>query len=356
MTILTRYLCRLYLGRAIGAVLAFAALVQVLDLIESATDVLDRGLGLKGVAYYALLRLPIIVIEAFPLGVLIGALIVFAGLARGNEIIVMRASGLSSFRIAGCMLPAALVLAGLHFVIADQVAPAAERTLALWWSETAPVRKETSRPDPKWFNVNRYIVSAGYVHDQGRRLENIRIYQRREDDLVTRRIVAREAVYQEGKWLLHDVTEIAVAGERVVSTRLENRVWDVNLEPIDILGVLTPTGRVSAWTALAILKGERVGSRSPAFYATLLHRSAAEPASAFLMMILAAPAAFRLRRGGNAGGLLLGLAFGLAFLLAEGIATALGEAGMLPAPVAVWAPLLLFASIGVTFLMEAKAS
>jgi lipopolysaccharide export system permease protein len=355
VSIFTRYLSRLYLGRAIGAALAFTALVQILDLVESATDVLDRGLGLKGVGYYTLLRLPIIVVEAFPLGFLVGALIVFVGLARANEVVVMRASGISSFRIVGSMVPAALLLAGLHFLLADQVAPAAERTLTLWWSETAPAKKG-DRSDPKWFNVNPYIVSVNRVHDQGHRLEGIRIYQRRPNDIVTRRIMAREAVYQAGKWLLQDVAELELVGERVVARQSESLVWEVNLEPIDILGVLTPTGRVPVWTARAILKGERVGSKAPAFYETLLQRSAAEPVSALLMVLLAAPAAFRLRRGGNAAGLLLGLAFGLAFLLAEGVSTAMGEAGLLPAAIAAWGPLLLFTSIGVAFLMEAKAS
>jgi lipopolysaccharide export LptBFGC system permease protein LptF len=46
----------------------------------------------------------------------------------------------------------------------------------------------------------------------------------------------------------------------------------------------------------------------------------------------------------------------LAFLLAEGLATALGEAGALRPLIAAWGPLLLFASIGVTFLMETKPS
>ena len=56
---LARYIGRLFLTRTIGAVLVFAALMQVLDLLDAATEVMERGKGVWGIAYYALLRLPV---------------------------------------------------------------------------------------------------------------------------------------------------------------------------------------------------------------------------------------------------------------------------------------------------------
>ena len=352
MTTFGRYLSRLYFGRAVGAVVAFTSLVQLLDLIESATELLDRGLGLSGIGYYALLRTPSIMVQAFPLGALVGALVVFIGLARGNEISVMRAAGASALRIAGWMMPAALLLAGVHFILADQIAPRTERALGLWWSETAPVRKGDERPDPKWFNVGNSIVAVEHTSGDGSLLEGVRIYERNADGVLTKRISAAEAVYRDGTWLLHRGAEVATDTDRITTTSFENRIWTANLEPDDIVGILMPNHRVSAASAWAILKGQRVGSRSPAYYRTLLHRSATGPASAFLMLILAMPAAFMLRRGGNVGSYLLPLVLGLSFLLVEGIGATFGETGFLPPALAAWGPLLLFLSIGLIFLTE----
>src|SRR5690606_13116114 len=53
------------------------ALMQVLELMDITTDVLDRGLGFEGLAYYALLRVPSEIVLALPLAALLGAMWAF---------------------------------------------------------------------------------------------------------------------------------------------------------------------------------------------------------------------------------------------------------------------------------------
>jgi lipopolysaccharide export system permease protein len=58
------------------------------------------------------------------------------------------------------------------------------------------------------------------------------------------------------------------------------------------------------------------------------------------------------RRGAQMLAPLLCLALGLGFLLSGGLLGALGEAGLLPASLAVWSVPLVFATIGAMLLMH----
>src|SRR5690606_12437066 len=108
-------------------------LLQVLDLLEVMTEILDRGLGGAGVAYYALLRTPRLIEQAAPLAVLAGSLFAFSKLARESAVTAMRSTGMSAYRITLLALPAAAIVAGAQLVISASVAPQTDRALDAWW-------------------------------------------------------------------------------------------------------------------------------------------------------------------------------------------------------------------------------
>ena len=86
------------------------SVLQILDLLDVTSDILDRGLGMAGVAYYAALRLPRLFEQVAPIAVLAGGLFAFSQLARDSAVVAMRASGISGYRIVGMAVPAAIVV------------------------------------------------------------------------------------------------------------------------------------------------------------------------------------------------------------------------------------------------------
>src|SRR5690606_21935660 len=87
---LTRHVVRLVGGRILAALAVLVGILQILDLLDVTTDILDRQLGAGGVAYYALLRMPRLIEQAAPLAVLAGALFAFTQLARESAVTAMR--------------------------------------------------------------------------------------------------------------------------------------------------------------------------------------------------------------------------------------------------------------------------
>ena len=56
--VLLRYMSGHFLSNTLGAILGFTALIELLDVLNNATDILDRKLGVAGLFHYVLLRLP----------------------------------------------------------------------------------------------------------------------------------------------------------------------------------------------------------------------------------------------------------------------------------------------------------
>ena len=88
--VLAVYLRRHVATRTALLTLFFVALMQVLELMDVTTDILDRNLGVRGLAYYAGLRTPSELALALPLAALLGAMWAFHDLARNHEMIAIR--------------------------------------------------------------------------------------------------------------------------------------------------------------------------------------------------------------------------------------------------------------------------
>ena len=127
---LSTYLLKLMAGRILAALAVLAGVLQIIDLLEVTTQILDRKLGAAGVAYYALLRLPRLVEQAAPLAVLAGSLFAFAKLAGDSAVTAMRSTGISAYRIAMMAAPTVIALALVQLAIGTVIAPRTDATLS----------------------------------------------------------------------------------------------------------------------------------------------------------------------------------------------------------------------------------
>lgn len=337
-----------YLRRRVGLqilalTLVLTALMQVLELLDVTTEILDRDLGIAGLFRYALLRTPAEIVLALPLAVLLGAMSALYAMARNGEMIAIRCAGVSLRRILVYLLPVPLLLALLQFFIADRLVPRAESALKIWWDTTAT---EVEAPDPIWVRTSTGPLSFERTTADGLRLKNVRIYQRGNDGLFSARITAELARWDGRDWQLENVRELRLVDGFIQRTHKATQLLQTNLRPDDVLHleVLRPT--LSSMMLVDVIAGERVGAQPRSYYETVLLRSFTAPLALFIMLLLAVPPAREMSRGGGGGGLLIALGLGLGFLLCDGIMAALGTSGRVPAYLAALAAPLLFTAIG----------
>lgn len=346
--VLAAYLRRHVAIRTLLLTAFFVALMQVLELMDVTTDILDRGLGARGLAYYAWLRAPSEITLALPLAALLGAMWAFHDLARNHEMVAIRTSGVNLKQIMAYLVPVPLAVALAYALLMQAVVPETEATLQAWWRTSAP-REES--PEPTWLRTSSGPLSYLDASPDGRRLEAVRIYMLDATGLLAARVTARSAEYRDGAWHLAGVETLRVPGAQAPAASAATGRWLANLDPEDVRRAEIVRPKLSSLALIDVIGGERTASQPLSYYQTALYRSLTTPLAPFIMVLLALPAARGLpRRSDGAAALLLVLVLGLGFLLADGFMGALGTSGRVPALVAALTAPLAFAAIGLAQL------
>jgi lipopolysaccharide export system permease protein len=341
----------MFLGRLLAALLGLAMLIQLLDLLDRASEVLHRG-GLLDLVRYAGLRLPSVLGQMVPLAVLIAAMLTLRRLATTLEMTALRAAGVPVRRVLAMLLPACALAALVQALLLSVVAPRTERALAAWWARTeSRALVPETKPHQVWLRSGAQIIGIDRVSLDGTALQGVLLVPRSADALALARIEAESAEHTPAGWMLHDVRVAEPTG--AVLARQATRPWPEGPPPADIADLARPTESQDPWWLLRALRREQAVDRGPAFYQTRLHTTAARLLGPFVMLLLAASVAFEMpRRGGGMVRPLLALCLGLGFMLLGGLLGALGEAGVMPAALAVWSAPILFAAIGSSLLIR----
>lgn len=342
--VLGPYLRRRLAGQIFGLLLALTGLMQVLELLDVTTEVLDRGLGVAGILRYALLRIPSELVIALPLAGLLGSMSAFYAMARSREITALRSAGIGLRRLLLYLLPVPVLFALLQVGLSQFLVPVSEAHLKSWWDSTLPLERQASKP--QWVRTSNGIVLFERRSADGRQLLDVRLYARNAAGLLTVRTRADRAQWNGTDWSLTGVREYGVLPGGPLGTLAADGAWSSNLRPADVVQLDAPEPQLTGSELADVLVGERVGTKPISYYETVLLRTFTAPLTVFIMMLLAVPAAIVSERGGGGGRLLLGLVFGLGFLLVDGMFSAFGTSGRIdPWWSATIAPLL-FVSLG----------
>lgn len=352
---LAAYLRRMLLMQTLGLLLALAALMQVLDLLDATTDILKRRLGLAGVLHYAALRTPAELALALPLAALLGALFTFYTLARRRELVAIRATGVSLREVVLAMAPVPLLFAICQFWVADRLVPPAETALAEWWNSTTPPPGDDDDDRPSgetlWAHTGDGLAAFDRISGNGRHIDGLHVYRRGADGQFAERLEAAAADWDGERWQLAQVGLLRPEADGLVRTPPADGVWHTNLRPDDLLRLGSPQPQLSSTVLIGVLAGARVGARPASYYHTALYRRFTAPLAPLVMLLLALPATRAAGRSGEGGGLLLAaIAAGLLFVLADGLLAALGEGGRIPALAAGATAPAVFAALGLAIL------
>lgn len=378
MSTAATYASRSLLNHLAMVLSGFVAFLLLLDLMNHGDEVVQRhGSSALALAKYAALRVPDLASFILPFAVLIASLLMLAKFARSNEIMALKASGMSFYRFLLSLLPAALLVGLLHFVVGDQVVPRTARVLQEWDAAAQPAAqagkaadKDTSAtpsdnmpltpPSPgasrsgDWIRDGDAYVRIETVLADGRELRGVTIFERQGHPVLNERLLAQRALYDGAGWRLFNVQKLSLAdGQDRKPERIAEMPWETSLTPDHLADLTTDPATLSLAEVWRFVSHPDVGSRPVDFYRTWLLRKIALPLVTIMMVLLAAPVAQGLQRHGGLGaGLAVGIGLGFLYFVTDGLLMTLGEMGTVAPIVAAWTPTALFAAIGISALLK----
>lgn len=348
--ILDRYLARQVIAGSMLVALLLAALSSFLMLVGQFDDFYG-SYGMWEAVQYTLLSLPQQVYELLPMSVLLGSLLGLGNLASGNELMVMRAAGISTVRLGRSCLLGGLVMALVCVALGEFVAPHAARQ-ANELKNSARMNRVSflarggiwARDGEVVFNVQQMISSE--------RLLGVSLYVMGEGEKVDRVLVAKEALAEpEGGWSLKNVRETQFAGQGIDTAHHKSLPW-TSLLDTSLLQLFVVDPDVLSLRGLDeymnFLKRNELDVKR---YEQAFWQKVVMPFSIIVMVVLALPFVFGpLRSVGTGQRVLFGVLIGVGFYLVN---LTLGHSGLvfgLPPIFSAWTPTVLAGLLAFAFL------
>lgn len=341
---LTRYLAREIYGATAMVLVAFLALFAFFDFVNELDSVGKDGYQLHHAMIYVAMILPGRVYELLPVAVLIGSLYALTTLARHSEITVMRASGMSTWKMLRVLGLIGSVFVVLTFVFGEYIAPPAESAAQQWRLTATSSTVSQQLRSGLWVKDGRLVVNVRTMQPD-RTMEKVRVYTFDDNDaLVSLSEAARgDYVRGDGVWRLTDVVRTNFLAERTEVERLPEFVWRSDLTPEVLSVLMVVPERMSVGNLWAYVNHLRDNQQSADRYEIALWKKLIYPFAALVMIALALPFAFTHdRMGGVSVKVFLGVMLGVGFHLLNGLFSNLGVINAWTPALAAMTPSLLF--------------
>lgn len=349
MTVIARYLGRLLVLQIAIVLVVLCSLALAFDLLEEADQVLNAtGGDAFAVVKYALLRLPEITAMMLPISTLIGAMVAFGLLMRHRELVPIWNSGVSVFDLIKAVAPVGLVLCALQFGLIDRVVPVTVRSLYDWGiadfrNERADVGQTTSAT---WMASGGDIVRLPVVAGDKTpaRFEDVLIVRRDARGLVSETLRAEAAEPRKDGFRLLSVTRTVV--DPPATEWLPEYIWHGRVDVDDLALVSRTMRELTIDEIAALIAREGYGQTPTTLYRTWFQYRLASSLAAMGMLFLVVALSQRYQRtGGFTRLMLMGAICGFSFFVFDGVALALGEAGLVPPVASAWSPPLALAAL-----------
>lgn len=212
MRILDRYILKSVLTTFFSCIFVFLFLYVVIDLLSHLDDILRQHVQLAVLIQYYLSFMPAMVVQVAPFACLLSTLYAFGKLNQNNEIIAMRASGLSILQITKTVLIFGFLVSLCVFWISDRVVPQAlslNQRIKLQMEEGKQKKKLGIINNLTMYGLKNRLFHIRKFTPASNTMEGITILEHDEQQNITKKIVANKGVYQDNHWQFsHCITYI----------------------------------------------------------------------------------------------------------------------------------------------------
>jgi lipopolysaccharide export system permease protein len=209
------------------------ALRAIFALLEESNSIGKGDYQLADAILYVGLMLPLKILEIFPMGVLIGTLFGFGLLASNNELTIMRASGMTTWRIAGAGFKASILLIICVLFLSEVLSPFATQSAKQLKMVALSSGKVTHSSSGLWAKNNQQMIQIANVLNPSEWYE-ISIYNIDKNYHLSEFIYAKKAKKIKGQWFLLDIQHNRFLGERIEKTTRIRERWDNPLDENNI--------------------------------------------------------------------------------------------------------------------------
>jgi LPS export ABC transporter permease LptG/LPS export ABC transporter permease LptF len=363
--ILDEYIVREFLTMFFLVLAGFLMLLIVFTFFDLMGDILRNHIHLSVVGDYLLNLAPSLLYQIAPLAVLIAALVEFGVLNRNSEIVAIKATGISLYRLVIPIVSIAACLAVTLFLFDQYYLPQANRRQEALRNVIKGRPPQTSlHPGQTWiFGQPRpgeppRIFYYEFFDPEAKEFANLSIFELDPATFaLTRRIFAARAVWDDasGSWRFENGWVRDIQGANVTQYRefLKTKFSEIHEAPDYFNQEELPSDEMNFGQLDSYIRGLRQSGFDTMRLRVALWHKLSYPMIAVVMAVLAIPFALSMGRRGSLTGVAAAVAVALAYWVVDGLFTAMGNVNYLPWPaLAACSADLLFGLAGAYLLLK----
>jgi lipopolysaccharide export system permease protein len=358
-TILDRYVTAMYVRVFALCALGLLALFYISTFIDRSDKVFKGAATWSMMGAYLWYLLPQYVYFVLPMSVLLGSLVTIGVLTKNSELIVMKACGISLYRVAVPMLGASLVAGGTLFAL--------EQTILGEWNRKADSIKAVMNgvaPATLDMLTRQWVVGShgniyhyNYFDPGNKALLGLSVFEFSDGmRSIARRSYAERARYdptlgRPDAWRAEDTWSRELSPSGDTRRFSADSVAQFTLEPPSYFGTRQPEPQFMSYSQLrSYIEQLRTSGFDVIAQQVALERKASFPFVTLIMTLLAVPFAVSAGRRGAMYGIGAGIVIAITYWVAFSVFAALGTGGVVAPTLAAWAPNLLFGA-GAAYLL-----
>jgi len=355
MHLLDRYLLRTILASVTLVMSVLMVLASLFMFIEQQSEI---GVGsyttLQAFSFVAL-NLPQQVYDFMPVGALIGSLVGLGALARGSEITVMRATGISPARLAAGAAMAGLLLILIEIVVGEFLAPPLEQVARQQKAFSKYADVSFGAHGGSWVRDGNLILNVSKQSGE-RQFGGMQVFELSPDHrLQAIGQAARATVGADRTWLLRGYSESRFTPDRVLARSSGERRLESSLSAGFLgLAVSSPSDLelVALWRLIRYYRSNDLDARP---YLFAFWSRIARTAAILFAAILAVPFVLgSLRSAGTGARMVMGLILGIGFFLLQRLIESGSVVFNLNPVLLAWLPTTLLALATLMLLMRTR--
>jgi lipopolysaccharide export system permease protein len=341
MTILSRHIFREFISFVVGALVLILVVFLCVDFLQRADRLIKNHATLSQVARFFLYSTPLMISQTLPMASLIASLLSLGGLSRHNEIIAMRAGGVSLARIVAPMVAGGLLLSAAGFVNSEYIMPAcSERAHYIRDVEIEKKQRQVVFQQQKlWLRgPDNSIANIEFVSPNRNEMLGLDIYKLNPDYTVRERIKADRLVWKDGAWRLTRSMTFTPSADGTVNSRAsDGEIFSIVENPDDLGAIVKDSEEMNFQEMWNYIRRLKTGGYKTSAVEVDLHSKLSFPVSSLIMVLISIPFSFHKVRSGGAGkGFAIALAIAFFYWTFMSVGESLGRSGALPPVAAAW--------------------
>ncbi len=346
------YIIRQFVSVILFALLVFALIFILVDLMEHLDDFIDHGVGMGLIAKYYLVFTPEILKLITPVAVLLGCLFTTGRMSNQNEIIIIKGSGVDIYRILMPFLIVSSIICAFMIYFNEWIVPRADHEkfriekvylqqhMEGWWKNNIFMLDSRDR-----------IVSIGYFDDGSNIASKVSVQEFADSNLtyLVHRYDAQSMAYDPSshEWILRSVIERSFEHQsetfKTYATLLLKRL---SFRPSDLQQKELNPNDMNYEQLRRFIELQKKSGNDVAQYEVDYYSKVSFPFAAVIVVFFGVPLSARKKRSGLALEFGISILISFVYLLFIKISQVLGYNGLLSPLLTAWLANIIFFAAG----------